>query len=81
MRWVIYIFLIVCGIIGFFYVWSMFGDGVAGILGIIGVGGGYAVKGVKKRAEKKHLRIADDPDAVQRDNLNRLRRRNKKRSS
>ena len=64
-------------ILAVFLVYNFFGEKLAALVGVFGLGGAGAVKGVKKRAKKTHDRIADDPDAVQRDNLDRLRRRNK----
>lgn len=64
-------------ILGIILIYSFFGEKLALLVGSLGLGGAGAVKGVKKRAAKTHSRIADDPDAIQRDNLDRLRRRTK----
>ena len=60
-----------------FLVYWYLGGKVASFVGALGFGGTAAVKGVKSRAKKKHMRIADDPDAIQRDNLDRLRSRSR----
>jgi hypothetical protein len=67
-------------ILGVFLVYQFFGEKVAALLGVFGLGGEAAVKGVKKRAKKKHDLIADDPDAIQRDNLDKLRRRKQRKT-
>jgi len=70
------LFYAVC-VLAVFLVYNFFGEKLAALVGVFGLGGAGAVKGVKKRAKKTHDRIADDPDAIQRDNLDRLRRRTK----
>ena len=65
-------------VLGVYLIFSFFGEKAAMLLGFVGLGGAGAVRKVKANAKKKHSRIADDPDAIQRDNLDRLKRRGRR---